>query len=97
MIVEQMLKNAQTPLLHISDVSGSALIIKTMIKDKNGWIKVESSNDYPDKDCRYWIANENGVFDFFADRWQIARKFENGTLTHYKELDETLPPIELQS
>ena len=25
MIVEQMLKNAQTPLLHIADVSGSAL------------------------------------------------------------------------
>lgn len=27
MIVEQMLKNAQTPLLHIADVSGSALLI----------------------------------------------------------------------
>ena len=30
MIVEQMLKNAQTPLLHIADVSGSnLLVIKT--------------------------------------------------------------------
>lgn len=86
------LNTEETANSDLGSVSGSALI-----KDKNGWIKVESSNDYPDKDCRYWIANENGVFDFFADRWQIARKFENGTLTHYKELDETLPPVELQS
>lgn len=27
MIIEQMLKNARTPLLHIADVSGSALYL----------------------------------------------------------------------
>ena len=41
MIVEQMLKNAQTPLLHIADVSGSALFnadcmdILPLIPDKS--------------------------------------------------------------
>ena len=41
MIVEQMLKNAQTPLLHIADVSGSALFqgdcleIMPLIPDKS--------------------------------------------------------------
>ena len=41
MIVEQMLKNTQTPLLHIADVSGSALInadcmdILPLIPDKS--------------------------------------------------------------
>jgi site-specific DNA-methyltransferase (adenine-specific) len=41
MIVEQMLKNAQTPLLHIVDVSGSALFqgdcldIMPLIPDKS--------------------------------------------------------------
>ena len=40
-IVEQMLKNAQTPLLHIADVSGSALFqgdcldIMSLIPDKS--------------------------------------------------------------
>jgi hypothetical protein len=41
MIVEQMLNNAQTPLLHIADVSGSALFqgdcldIMPLIPDKS--------------------------------------------------------------
>ena len=41
MIVEQMLKNAQIPLLHIADVSGSALFqgdcleIMPLIPDKS--------------------------------------------------------------
>jgi predicted methyltransferase len=41
MIVEQMLKNAPNPLLHIADVSGSALFqgdcldIMTLIPDKS--------------------------------------------------------------
>jgi len=68
-----------------------------MKKDKNGWVKIETKDDYPTKDCRYWIANKNGVFDFFAKKDTVARKFENGTLTHYKELEETLPPVELPS
>ena len=60
--------------------------------DKNGWTKVNNIDDYPIKNCRYWIANKNEVFDFFADKYMIRKKFENGTLTHYKELEETLPP-----
>jgi hypothetical protein len=60
-----------------------------------GWVKVNSESDLPTKDCRYWIANENGVFDFFANKNQIKRKFQNKTLTHYKELEESLPPLNL--
>jgi hypothetical protein len=63
-----------------------------MKKDKNGWIIVRNKKDYPVKDCRYWIANKNGVFSFFATKEQVKFKFENGTLTHYKELEESLPP-----
>ena len=62
-------------------------------KDNDDWIKIESNKDYPTKECRYWIANKNGIFDFFADKEQIIRKYENGTLTHYKELKEISPPI----
>ena len=58
----------------------------------DGWIKVNSPDDYPTEDCRYWIANENGVFAFFADKDQIRRKFENKTLTHYRKLQEVEPP-----
>jgi len=63
-----------------------------MEKDKNGWTKIESENDYPTKDCRYWIANKNGVFDFFSTKEGVIGKFENKTLTHYKELEEPMPP-----
>jgi len=63
------------------------------IETNNGWVKVSSEADYPLDDCRYWIANENGVFDFFANKERIVKKFENKTLTHYKKLEETLPPV----
>jgi hypothetical protein len=63
-------------------------------KDKNGWTKVSSEADLPTEDCRYWIANKNGVFDFFVNKGQVAIKFKNETLTHYKKLVETLPPVE---
>jgi len=57
------------------------------------WVEVKSESDFPaDEKCRYWIANENGVFDFFANREMIVSKFNNKTLTHYKKLTETLPP-----
>ncbi len=61
--------------------------------DKNGWIKINNIKDYPTKDCRYWIANKNGIFDFFASKETVIAKYENYTLTHYKELEEPLPPI----
>jgi hypothetical protein len=66
-----------------------------MRKDKNGWIKIESVDDLPGGySRRFWIANKNGVFDFFADIIMIRKKFENGTVTHYQELIEISPPEE---
>lgn len=63
----------------------------------NGWVEVKSESDFPDDEkCRYWIANENGVFDFFGNREMIVSKFKNGTLTHYKKLTETLPPSAME-
>jgi hypothetical protein len=59
------------------------------IEDNNGWIKVKSEADFPlDKKSRYWIANENGIFDFFGTAETIETKFKNKTLTHYKKLEE---------
>ena len=51
MIVEQMLNNAKTPLLHIADVSGSALFnadcmdILPLIPDKSVQLNFQSGTD----------------------------------------------------
>jgi len=58
----------------------------------SGWVSVETIEDLPIEDCRYWIANKNGVFDFLANKEQVKAKFSNGTLTHYKKVDEPSPP-----
>lgn len=66
------------------------------IEDNNGWIKIESEKHLPNKDGyerEYWIANENGVFDFIATGWQINKKFENKTITHYKPIIKLLKPL----
>jgi hypothetical protein len=74
------------------------LIHKADCKDEasqpinSGWVSVETIEDLPIEDCRYWIANKNGVFDFLANKEQVKAKFSNGTLTHYKKVDEPSPP-----
>ena len=61
----------------------------TGVETNNGWTKVNSEADFPlDKKSRYWIANENGIFDFFGTYETIEAKFKNKTLTHYKKLEE---------
>jgi hypothetical protein len=44
MIIEQMLKNAQTPLLHIADVSGSALFQGVLAKKRTFTAKVDTKH-----------------------------------------------------
>jgi site-specific DNA-methyltransferase (adenine-specific) len=62
MIVEQMLKNAQTPLLHIADVSGSALFqgdclnIMPLIPDKSVQLILA--------DLPYGYLNRSNVIDW---------------------------------
>lgn len=66
----------------------------TGIETNNGWTKVNSEADLPlDTKGRYWIANENGIFDFFGTVETIEAKFKNKTLTHYKKLEEVPAPI----
>src|SRR5690606_22429946 len=56
------------------------------------WIKINSEADLPKEKGDYWIANENGVFDFIASRDQIKTKFENSTCTHYMRFFKPQPP-----
>lgn len=58
------------------------------------WIKINSESDLPKEKGDYWIANENGVFDFIASRDQIKAKFENNTCTHYMRFFKPQPPKE---
>ena len=72
MIVEQMLKNAQTPLLHIADVSGSALFnadcmdILPLIPDK--------SIDVCISDPPYGLIND---FDFVENVIKECERISN--------------------
>lgn len=66
------------------------------IENNLGWIRIEedgsnlpNGNDADD----FWICNENGLFDFFSYHEQIARKFRNGTVTHYQPVIKPKPPI----
>lgn len=58
------------------------------------WIKINSESDLPKEKGDYWIANENGVFDFIASIDQIKAKFENNTCTHYMRVFKPQPPKE---
>jgi len=49
----------------------------------NDWVEMKTVDDAPKVEGRYWIANENGVFDFFGGIETIQKKFINKTLTHY--------------
>lgn len=64
------------------------------VAEANKWVKVNSIEDLPTKECRYWMANENRVFDYFTDADGIKRMFLSEALTHYKELIEATPPTE---
>lgn len=64
------------------------------IYNNNGWVKIESEIDLPkDDDGAYWIANENGRFDFIATGYQIKAKWKNETCTHYKQIEFPKDPI----
>jgi len=91
-IVEQMLKNAQTPLLHIADVSGSALFnadcmdILPLIPDKSvqlifadpPYFKIKGEFDF------IWKSFDDYLKD--VEKWAIGCKrilADNGTILWY--------------
>lgn len=65
------------------------------IENNNGWIRIESEEDLPllEDKSEFWIANENGIFDFIASSLQVQRKWENKTLTHYQKVVKPEKPI----
>lgn len=77
--------------LHNSILEGA---VRYLEANQAQWIKIESESDLPKEKGDYWIANENGVFDFIASREQIKAKFENNTCTHYMPIIKPEPPKE---
>lgn len=63
------------------------------IENNRGWIKIESVEDLPKEDLEYWIANENGIFDWISDQKQIIAKWNNKTVTHYQQIQKPKHPI----
>lgn len=82
----------------VDDMRFSGLLIRPKVLDgienNNGWTRIESEADLPkDDDKEYWIANENGIFGFVANGWQVVAKWKNGTCTHYQPIIKPESPI----
>jgi len=63
--------------------------------NNNGWIKIESENDLPKKDCNCWIVvnNEikNGNYSLRKGRFFIIMYIDN--VTHYQPIITPKPPL----
>ena len=68
-IVEQMLKNAQTPLLHIADVSGSLSFKEQMINDIIPFVERMIEKE---KEHLYWLESKNAPKEFIErSEWHL--------------------------
>lgn len=68
---------------------------KALLRQNNGWIKVESEKDFPTRDnCDYWIV-KHGKVELF--HWPKRETLNSvawlSIITHYQLIDKPQPPI----
>lgn len=72
------------------------------IENNNGWIKIESKEDYPKENCDCWVMNKNGEIRYeyyyfglggFIKTATYSLRDPNEKLTHYQPIIKPLKPI----
>lgn len=70
-------------------------LLKGMFNN-NGWIKIESEDDFPKKNGAYWTITK-GKNEVEANTFGTFGKkeftFHNGLITHYQPIEKPKPPI----
>lgn len=88
-------------LFNVREYSDSLLVItpKSLqgIETNNGWIRIESEEDLPKKLGKYKVVLKNRVpftwiFETFCDIESSGEAWLS-RYSHYKEIEEELPPI----
>ncbi len=62
------------------------------IENNNGWVKIESENDLPKKDCDVFVFI-NGRIAQRRFQIDISRLWINKSITHYQPIIKPLNPI----
>jgi len=62
------------------------------IENNNGWVKIESENDLPKKDCDVFVFI-NGRIAQRRFQINISRLWINKSITHYQPIIKPLNPI----
>jgi hypothetical protein len=60
------------------------------IEKNNGWIKIESESDLPNKTNDYWIVNKLGVS---IRNYDMQEDNDWNDVTHYQPITKPQPPI----
>ena len=60
------------------------------IEKNNGWIKIESESDLPNKTNDYWIVNKLGVS---IRNYDMQEDNDWNDVTHYQPITKPKPPI----
>lgn len=63
------------------------------IENNNGWIKIESEDDLPNDNGRYWVIHKCDIIFvsveyFFRKRWESILD-----VTHYQPIEKPKPPL----